>query len=141
MKNSEIKKIKKTESKKGNLDSVNLENVKVNISKGKKELISKELNSISVKRSIYLIPSELKGEEKKFRGKIRRELKRFVSSILGKDRNEEERTKGISEFLKFYKNNWKIQNFKIEDFTNSTNESDKKDYLDLLNYVKSTLSK
>jgi hypothetical protein len=140
MKNLENQIVKKN-SKKENLDSVNLENVKVNVSKGEKSLISKNLDSISVKRSIYNIPMELKGEEKKFRGKIRRELKRFVSSILGKDRNEEERTKGISEFLKFYKKNWKIQNFKIEDFTNSTNEGDKKDYLDLLNYVKSTLEK
>lgn len=140
MKNSENT-IAKKNSKKENLDSVNLDNVKVNVSKGEKSLISKELNSISVKRSIYQIPEEMKGDEKKFRGKIRRELKRFVSSILGKDRNEEERTKSISEFLKFYKKNWKIQNFKIEDFTNSTNESDKKDYLDLLNYVKSTMEK
>ena len=140
MKNSGNK-TAKTEIKKENLDSVNLENVKVNVAKGKKELISKELNSISVKRSIYSIPDEMKGDEKKFRGKIRRELKRFVASILGKDRNEDERKKSISEFLKFYKKNWKIQNFKIEDFTNSTNESDKKDYLDLLNYVKSTMEK
>lgn len=121
-------------------DSINLSNAKANLSKGKKELISKERKEGHSKKEIYQGLKELNSDEqKKFRQRIRSKLRRFVSDILGKDRTDEERQKAILNFLIFYKENWKIQDFRIENFSGSKNNSDLKDYSDLLEYVKSTL--
>src|SRR5690349_8499402 len=140
MKNQNTSEKQIKESKNEKLDSVNLESVKINVSKGNKELTNKEGIKTSNK-DIYSIDRKSMSSEdqKKFRQKIRRDSQRFVKDILGKDRSDESRTKSISEFLEFYKKNWKIQDFRIENFSQSKNETDLKDYTDLLNYVKSTL--
>jgi hypothetical protein len=142
--NSENQKVKnspkvKKEKKERSTDAINFDKVKVDISKGKKELITKERSVLS-KKSLYKGTDSLGEEEsKKFRGKIRRSLHRFVNEILGKDRTNEEREKSVKAFLKFYKENWKIQDFKIENFSQSKNSTDLKDYIDLLRYVQSIL--
>lgn len=136
--NTSEKNVKVSESSK--LDSVNLENVKINVSKGNKELTNKEGIKTSNKDLYSIDRSSMSSEDqKKFRQKIRRDLQRFVKDILGKDRSDESRTKSISEFLIFYKSNWKIQDFRIENFSQSKNETDLKDYKDLLTFVSSTL--
>lgn len=128
----------KKESKK--IDSLNLENLKVNVSKGDKSLTNKEGIKSSNKDLYSIDRSKMNSEDqKKFRQKIRRDLQRFVKDILGKDRTDESRTKSISEFLNFYKSNWRITDFKIENFSQSKNEIDLKDYKDLLMFVSSTL--
>jgi hypothetical protein len=129
--------IEKKESKK--IDSLNLENVKVNVSKGLSELTTKESKTLSQK-DLYLLSSDLSSEERKqFRQKIRRDVQRFISDILGKDRKESERTDAIQKFLSFYSKNWRITDFKLENFTQIKNESDLKEIKNLLDYVKSTL--
>jgi len=133
MKNSE-----KTQTTTSN--EVNLENVKVQVKKGKKELITKK--AVNARHSLYKGTESMKQEEmKKFRSKIRRTLRSFVNQILGKDRSEEERTKSVKDFLSFYKKTWKINDFKIENFTQSKDDADLKDYKDLLVFVSSTLEK
>lgn len=135
MKNQEIK-IEKAESKK---DSVNLASAKINLKNSKKELATKQKDQSS-RKDLYVGVSLLSSEEqKKFRGKIRRDLHRYVNNILALDRSDEEKEKYILEFLEFYKKNWKIQDFKIENFSMSQNPIDRKDYSDLLEFVKSTL--
>lgn len=133
------KKERSVKVKESKTDSINFDKVKIDISKGKKELLSKE-RSVSSKKNLYHGIEGL-GEEdqKKFRGKIRRELHKFVNSILGKDRSASEREQSVKAFLKFYKTNWKLQDFKIENFTQSKNPTDLKDYSDLLKYVQSIL--
>lgn len=136
-KSAKGKKIRK--QKDAGTDAINFDKVKIDISKGNKSLITKE-RSVNSKKSIYKGTEEM-GEEdkKKFRGKLRRELRKFVNSILGKDRSTEERTQSILSFLKFYKKNWQLQDFKIENFSQSKNPTDQKDYSELLKYVQSTL--
>ena len=133
MKNSENQ---KTDVQKK--DVVNVEKIKINLSKGSKDLLTKE--SVFSRKELYKgMEGKNSEEKKKFRGSIRRELKRFVNSILGKDRSEKERENSIVEFLDFYKKNWKIQDFKIENFSQSKDESDLRDYKNLLKYIQSTL--
>jgi len=121
-----------------NIDQVNLSNVKVNLSKGNKKLLTKE--SVSSRKEIYLGSDQKTNEEKKkFRGWIRRELKRFVNQILGKDRTDSERIDSIEKFISFYKKHWKITDFKLENFSQCKNDMDLKDYRELLDYVKETL--
>lgn len=126
----------KIDSKK---DSINIENLKINLSKGKNNLLDK-IESSNQRKSLYNGMDQMGSEDqKKFRSKIRRELRRYINSILGKDRKEEERIKSIKSFMKFYKENWKIQDFKIENFSHSKNESDRKDITNLLDYLKSIM--
>lgn len=142
--NSNVPKVKKSvspkkEKKEKSTDSINIDKIKVDVSKGKKDLLTKE-RSASGKKDLYKGTSELSSEEKKkHRGKIRRELHKFCNNILGKDRSAEERTKNVKDFLKFYKDNWKVQDFKIENFSHSQNPTDQKDYKALLQYVQSVL--
>lgn len=132
------KKVKKSKVKK-EIDSINFDKVKVEISKGNKSLITKE-RKITSKKDLYKGTSELGEEEKKkHRGKIRRTLHKFVNDILGKDRSNEEREKSVKLFLKFYKENWKVNDFKIESFTQSQNKADIKDYSEMLKYIQSVL--
>jgi len=126
-----IEKIEKSE-----IDQINLAAVKFDFAKD-----GKSLSNLS-KKSIYKGMEGMTGEEKKkFRGKIRRDLDRYVSIILGKDRGNEERKRGISEFLSFYRENWIVTDFRIETFSEKKNENDIRDYRNLLNVVSQALGK
>jgi len=130
--------IKKELSIKEESKGINLKNIKIDLKKGKSNLLDKENRSSS--KSIYKGLEGLSSDGmKKKRGEIRRLVKGYINSILGKDRSENERTKSIESFLSFYQSNWKIQDFKIENFSNSKNESDRKDMINLLDYLKSIL--
>lgn len=132
-------KLRKSKEEKEQLDFLNVNKIKISLSKNK-ELLTKEKSATNSKE-IYKGMNEMSTDEKKkFRGKIRRNLHNFVNQILGKDRSEKERIEGIKDFLKFYKTNWKIQDFKLENFSLSQNPADKKDYVNLLKYVKDSLS-
>lgn len=132
-------KSKKSNSKKS--DSINLENIKVDLKNADKSVpLNKE--SIQSSKSIYSKTEGMKEEEKKkFRSKIRRALHSYCNQILGKDRSEEERKTAIKSFLSFYKENWKIQDFKMENFTQSKDADDLADYRNLLKFVSSSLAK
>lgn len=120
-------------------DQINISNAKVNLKKGKKELVTKERNEGKSRKEIYIGLPESTEDQKKFRQRIRSKTRRFVNDILGKDRSDAERETSIQDFLKFYKANWKVQDFRIENFSGSKKESDLKDYAALLQYVASTL--
>ena len=86
---------KKTETKKNvsvkiqkKTDRINLSNVKLNFSKGKKSLLTKESKS---RKKIYI--QEL---SKADRSKIRNQIERFANNILGKDRSENERKENVN---------------------------------------------
>jgi hypothetical protein len=138
--NSKIQGIK--ESKKSiNQDSINLDKIKIDLSKRDKSIPLDKIE-ISSNKSLYKGMEGMKSEDqKKFRSKIRRSLHSFCNQILGKDRSEEERKESIKNFLIFYKMNWKIQDFRIENFSQSKDELDLKDYKNLLNLISSSLQK
>ena len=134
-----LKKIN-ADAKEENIDAKNLSNIKIDLSKGDPSLLNKEGNAGGrgkIYKGMELLSSD---EKKKFRGGIRKDLKNFMKSILGKDRKDEERKESIIAFMEFYKENWIIQDFKIESFSNSSNSIDRKDYIDLLSYLKSIIS-
>lgn len=136
--NQKISNPKKEKKVKSEKTEINLNSVKINLSKGKNSLLDKV--SVSSKREIYKGTETMNQEEKKkFRGTIRRKLRSFTNQILGKDRSEKERTESVKNFLSFYKENWKIQDFKIENFSQSKDEIDLKDYKNLLIYISSVL--
>jgi len=137
MKNSksEVAGSKKISLKNAKTDGANLSNIE-NAIKGN----AGTKTQINASKSLYL--HDLKGEEaKKFRSKIRRKLAAFCNIILGKDRSLEEKKEGVAEFLKFYKANWKLNDLKIESFTQSKDESDLKDYRDLLKFIQESKGK
>ena len=105
---------------------------KINLSKGKKDLLNKENKSVN--RNVYL-NEELSSSE---RGTLRRKRDKFINDILGKDRTDKERESAIQSFFTFYIENWKITDLKIESFTNS--QKDKRSYkncVQLLDYLNS----
>jgi hypothetical protein len=125
-------------SEKG-IDSLNLDSAKINIKKADLTLATRE-GIKSSNKSLYRGFDDLSTEDqKKRRQKIRRDLNRFVADILGKDRKDEEREKSIGEFLIFYKENWKITDFRMENFSQKKNKEDLKDYAELLEFIKGTL--
>lgn len=129
----------KGNAKKNAEKEINLENLKFDLSKGRKDLLNKESQSNS--REIYKGMDNLNSDDKKKkRSKIRRDLKNFRNDILGKDRSDKERENAIKSFMQFYKENWKIQDFKIENFSNAKNEIDLQDNIQLLDYLKSVLA-
>jgi hypothetical protein len=133
-----IKEIKKSSKK---IDSINLDKIKIDLSKRDKS-IPLDKKEIQSSKSLYNGTEGMKeGEKKKFRSKIRRGLHSFCNQILGKDRSEEERKESVKSFLAFYKKNWKINDFKIESFTQSKDDSDLKDYKNLLNLISSSMGK
>lgn len=123
-----------------NQDSINLSNIQIDLAKRDKNIpLDKE--TVKSNKSLYKGMEGMKGEDqKKFRSKIRRALQSFCNQVLGKDRSEEERVASIKSFLKFYQENWKIQDFKIENFSQSKDLDDLKDYKNLLALVQSSLS-
>lgn len=121
------------------LDNLNSEKIKINLKNAKMDLASKESKGSSDK-NIYLNMEGLNQDERKRkRSSIRRERNRFINQILGKDRSEEERIDSIQKFLIFYKENWKINDFKIENFSQSNNAEDQKDCKNLLDFIKSSM--
>jgi len=135
--------VKNNEVKSSNLDSSNLSAAKINLKKGKiSEIMEKEGKEGTAYANKHLyIGLEKMGidDQKKHRGMIRRNLRRYVSIILGKDKSELEKVNAILEFIPFYKKNWKITDFKIENFSSSKNESDLKDYKNLLFVVRESM--
>jgi hypothetical protein len=139
--NQKIEEKKGNQSKENQIDKKNLNNIKFDLGKGNSELCNKEMK-ISFNKGIYKdeLMKELSSDErKKFRGKIRRDLKRFISNILGKDRNDYKRISSLFAFISFYQKYWRIQDLKIENFSSSRNEKDLKDYKDLLSYIESLM--
>jgi hypothetical protein len=119
-------------------DAVNLENIKIDVSKIDANVLSKE--KITTEKHLYIgMENKSSEEKKKHRGKIRRDLDRFVNQILGKDRSAEERAASILSFLDFYKSNWKITDFKIDNFSQIKEKEKIQDYKDLLDAVKQSM--
>jgi hypothetical protein len=137
MKNQKIAIIEKKEESK-EIKGLNLKNLKIDLSKGDSSLLNIKKNESS--RDFYKGMEGLSSDEKKKKREgLRRELKKFNADIRGLDRSNEERENAIEKFMEFYKENWKIQDFKIENFSNARNPIDKKSYIDLLSYLKSIL--
>jgi CRISPR/Cas system-associated endonuclease/helicase Cas3 len=139
MENKTVQKIEKS-----NVDAANATTIKKKISLKKEslELIEKEGKEFQnlPSKSVYKGIDNLSSKDQKIkRGKIRRTLDRYVSIILGKDKSDAERIQGIENFLEFYKENWKITDFKLENFSNKKNEQDLKDYKNLLDVVRRSL--
>jgi len=133
MKTKESKK-----SQKETVDQINLENVKINLKNGDQSLLTKTESDSH--KNLYLgMEGKTQEERKKRRGWLRRERNRFINQILGKDRTDDERTDSIQKFLIFYKENWRVNDFKIETFCQTKDESELQDCKALLEYVKKTL--
>jgi len=127
------------------VDSLNLASAKINLSKGKKEILENSKFSKGEKttsKELYIGTSKMSTDESKiFRRNLRSKLDRFMKNILGQDRTEKERENAIGEFLIFYKENWRIADFKIENFSAKKKEADLRDLKNLLAYVESVIEK
>lgn len=124
------------------VDSANLESAKINLSKSNFNFEESGISSSrkTSNKSLYIGLDSMSTEEKKrHRSKIRRNLDNYMKDILGKDRTSKERETAVGDFLSFYKKNWKITDFKIESFSEKTNEIDLKNYKMLLDFVKSVI--
>ena len=119
-----------------NLDEINLSNVSFS------EDMYVSGKSKTSRKSLYKGTDKMTTDEKKSHRRIlRRDLNNFVSSILGRDRTEDERKHSISEFILFYKKNWIVTDFKIETFSEKTNENDLRNYRNLLSVVSKAIGK
>ena len=122
-------KIKK-EKKEKKTDDANLSKIK-DASKEKKDI---------TRSSLYRGVDQLSmRDQKKERSKIRRKLDAFCNAILGKDRSKEEKDASIKEFNAFYKKNWKLNDYKIDNFSNRSDEDQRKDYQSILDLAKKSL--
>lgn len=138
MKTKESKNQKSQKSQKENVDQINIENIKINVKNGDSALLTKTESDSH--KNLYLgMEGKTQEERKKRRGWIRRERNRFINQILGKDRTEDERTDSIQKFLAFYKENWRVTDFKIESFCQTKDDAELADCKALLEYVKKTL--
>lgn len=135
----------KESGKKEGIKNLQKNQIKINLSKSKKNLQSKEY-SLKGSKNIYKSLPENKEDQKKFRGKLRRELKNFIRDILGskmiqnqRGRSEEDIILSIKSFLSFYKKNYLINDFKKENFSKSNDPELDKEYSDLLEFIQSSL--
>jgi hypothetical protein len=113
--------------------------VNINLSKIQNDLKeSKKERSVS-SNDLYVYPKgiSLDEDKKKFRTKLRRRIHKFYTDICIYQDNLES---DILEFMEFYKANYKIQDFKIENFSNSRNADNLKAYSKLLDIVKKAIS-
>lgn len=94
------------------------------------------------KGNLYIGFSALSAlDQKKERSKLRRKLESFRNEILGKDRSKEEKEKGMQDFIAFYKKNWKIQDFRFENFSHQKDADFKSDWESILSLCKKKLEK
>lgn len=138
-----FKKIKEAKAK-GKLDQLNLDNLTNSLGISEEEI--KKIKSSTSKRKgnhIYNIDydSLSTDEQKRHRNLMRNKLKGFVNNIIGKDRSEKEKQIFIIEFLKFYKKEYRINNFEISSLRNKiSNQRDKEDLQLMLDNVKNFLT-
>ena len=130
MKNQSIK-IKKN-AKESAKDQSNAEIIKGSIAKespkmGMRSSLYKGLDNLSIK------------DQKIKRSGLRRKLDKFISDCIGKDRKKEEKEISLDGFLQFYKENWKIQDFKMDHFSNQIDPDFRRDAEILLNLAKKRL--
>jgi hypothetical protein len=115
-------------------------NIKIDVSK----IVVSDLKETSTtnKKSIYKgLEKMTSDEKKKFRSKIRRELRNYINDVLGKDRSNAEKVVAIENFLNFYKQYWIIQDFKIENFSEKKNPNDIAEIKKFLKNIRLALGK
>jgi hypothetical protein len=122
--------LKKKGKKEEKSDDANLSKIK----ESKKE--KKDISRSSLYNGIESLSMR---DQKKERSKIRRRLDAFCNAILGKDRSKEEKEKSIKEFNAFYKKNWKLNDYKIDNFSNRSDEDLRKEYQLILDLAKKSL--
>ena len=119
---------KKSDSKNEKIDSANL------------QIIGSEM----IKGNLYnhnILKGLGKKDMKSCRRYLRDSIDRYIKSILGKDRKEEERSESLKSFIAFYKKYWKIQDFKFENFSNQKDPDFKKDIESIFALCKEGLEK
>lgn len=79
-------------------------------------------------------------EEKKNRNKIRRNLKLLVNQIILDNMKKKDFT-NIPNFVKFYKENYILNDFSLKSLTNVQDETKIEDYTKVLNLCKELLTK
>lgn len=127
--------LKKGKKKEEKTDNANLSKIK----KGSKEKgENKKINRSSLYKGVDHLSMK---DQKNKRSKLRNRLDAFCKSILGLDRSKDEKENAIKEFNQFYKENWKINDYKIDNFSNRSDESQRKDYQLILDLAKKGLSK
>jgi len=126
--------IKIKKDKKKNSDDANLSKIK----EGKGKDQEKKINRSSLYKGIDHLSMK---DQKNKRSKLRNKLDGFCKSILGLDRSKEEKDKSIKEFNQFYKENWKINDYKIDNFSNRSDEMQRKEYQLILDLARKELSK
>lgn len=129
MKNSKTTTEKKT-VKKSTLKNEVEKLQKINLSKYAEKLSKVDVKEKKKKETIYNYPEgfteqKINSEEgKKFRNKMRNELKRHTNNILvfAKTNQNENLQKQISAFCEFYKTNYRINDFSINSISRKEEE-------------------
>jgi hypothetical protein len=108
---------------------------KVNLDKFTDALKNVEVKEKVKKDNIYIYPETMTEKEKsnevgkKFRNKLRNQLRRYANNIFvfAKTKNVESLEKEINLFDKFYKENYRINDYSFSSITNTKNEVKEKD--------------
>lgn len=79
-------------------------------------------------------------QEKQQRNKIRRNLKLLVNQIILDNMKKKDFT-NVSNFVKFYKENYILNDFSLKSLTNVQDETKIEDYTKILNLCKESLTK
>lgn len=122
---------------------------KINLSKFTDALKNVEVSEKRTKETIYVYPegmteNEKSGEKgKKFRNKLRNQMKRFANNIFvhAKTNSPVELQKEIDLFDAFYKINYRTNDYSFASISNTKNEGKEKDLklmLEIINEVKNS---
>jgi len=129
-----------TEIKK--VDSATLKAVAKKVTE-KKAVIKKEDRKTKTKEKNFIYKFQIADKKlsdkdaKKYRNKLRRKMQNIVNSIIiSKDKKE-----GIKEFISLYKKEYILNDFSIESFSNSSDETKKEEFVKVLLIVKNSFEK
>ncbi len=128
------KKVTKDSKKVDKMNEASIEERLANVDDSKKEKQSKERIYKGVSNDMTY------EEQKKYRGKMRRRVKRMRDDILiaSKQKNKDKSKDAISAFKTFYKETYVKNDLTIESIYQGRNETDKEEFNLMLEIVKST---
>ena len=112
----------------------------LNLQKFAEQLKNVKISETKVKDKIYIYPETVKTEkeQKQFRSKMRNIVRRFTNNILvfAQTKQDEKLKNEIASFTKFYKENYRVNDFAISSISSAKDEKTK-DIILMLEIIKS----
>lgn len=121
----------------------------LNLGKFAEQLAKVELKEKIKKSTLYIYPdgyseSDINSEKgKKFRNKLRNEIKRLCNNILlfAKMNRIDDFKKEVEKFNLFYKTNYQLNDYSLASITNTKDEAKENDLKLMLSIIKDNMSK